>query len=109
MTTLVESPTRNSAPAQRLRMTTAAVRVSLRWFGVRKSLSAEQKSQAAESFGAESDFLSARKKLLDTGHQAYKDVTAVRGKLVSFWKSNTLPYPERGIRLIKQGEVASFN
>jgi hypothetical protein len=44
----------------------AAVRVSINWFGTRKTLTAEQKSQAAESFGAEGTFLSAGKKLLDT-------------------------------------------
>jgi hypothetical protein len=58
------------SPAERLRITAAAVRVSLRWFGIRKTLTPEQKSQAAESFGAEGDFLSARKKLLDTTHPA---------------------------------------
>jgi len=62
------------------------VRISFTWFGVRKTLTQEQKSQAAESFGAESDFLSARKKLLDTKHPAYKDVTAVRGKMLACHK-----------------------
>ena len=51
--------------AQWLRETTAAVRVSFTWFGVRKTLTNEQKNQAAESFGAEGEYLSARKKLLD--------------------------------------------
>src|SRR5450631_1528947 len=68
-----------STAAQRLRLNTAAVRVSFTWLGVRKTLTPEQKSQAAESFGAEGDFLSAGKKLLDTKHAAYKEVTAVRG------------------------------
>ena len=36
-----------TTPAQRLRTTMAAVRVSLSWLGVRKSLSVEQKKQAA--------------------------------------------------------------
>src|SRR5205823_13047434 len=90
------------SPAQRLRFTTAAVRVSFTWLGVRKTLTPEQKSQAAESFGAEGDFLSAGKKLLDTKHAAYKEVTAVRGRVIHHWKSLTLPYPEPGIRLIRQ-------
>jgi hypothetical protein len=98
-----------TTPAQRLRLTTAAVRVSFTWLGVRKSLTSEQKSQAAESFGAESDFLSARKKLLDTKHAAYKDVTALRGRVVSFWKALTLPYPEPGLRLIRQEQIERFN
>jgi hypothetical protein len=98
-----------TTPAQRLRLTTAAVRVSFTWLGVRKTLTPEQKSQAAESFGAESDFLSARKKLLDTKHSAYKDVTAVRGRVSSYWKALTLPYPEPGIRLIRQGQIDAFD
>jgi hypothetical protein len=95
--------------AQRLRLNSAAVRVSFIWLGVRKTLTPEQKSQAAESFNAEGDFLSARKKLLDTTHSAYKDVTAVRGRAVAFWKSLTLPYPEPGIRLIRQEQIDTFN
>jgi hypothetical protein len=97
------------SPAQRLRLTTAAVRVSFTWLGVRKTLTPEQKSQAAESFGAEGDYLSAGKKLLDTKHAAYKEVTAVRGRVVSYWKSLTLPYPEPGVRLIRQEQIDTFN
>src|SRR5436309_16023295 len=98
-------PRPSATPAQQLRLTTAAVRVSFTWMGVRKTLTPEQKSQAAESFGAEGEFLSAGKKLLDTRHSAYKDVTAVRGKVLAYWKALTLPYPESGIRLIRQFEI----
>ncbi len=44
----------------------AAVRVAFCWFGVRKTLTPEQKAQAADTFGAEGQYLSAGKKLLDT-------------------------------------------
>lgn len=109
MTLLDRADSASVTSAQWLRETTAAVRVSFTWFGVRKALTNEQKSQAAEPFGAEGDFLSARKKLLDTRHAAYKEVTAVRGKVGAFWKSLTLPYPEPGVRLIRQHEVEPFN
>jgi hypothetical protein len=46
----------------------AAVRVSISWFGTRKSLTVEQKAEAAEPFNAEAKFLSAGKKLLDISH-----------------------------------------
>ncbi len=48
-TTLLDEPTTrpSSTPAQRLRSTTAAVRLSFTWFGVRKTLTPEQKAQAA--------------------------------------------------------------
>src|SRR5262245_21363455 len=52
--------------ATRLRATMAAARVSFTWFGVKKSLTAQQKAQAAQTFDAEGQFLSATKKLLDT-------------------------------------------
>src|SRR3954471_16959036 len=107
--TVLPDASSSLTPAQRLRISTAAVRVSFTWLGVRKTLTPEQKSQAAESFGAEGDYLSARKKLLDTKHPAYKEVTAVRGRVLSFWRGLTLPYPEPGIRLIRQEEVEPFH
>lgn len=108
-TTLDEPRRRHSAsPAERLRTTMAATRVSLRWFGVRKTLTPEQRAEAAEPFGAAGDFLSARKKLVDTTHPAYKAVTAVRNKATSFWRSVSLPYPEPGIRLIRQDRIDEF-
>ncbi len=111
MTTLLTDPVvrPSTAPSQRLRTTTAAVRVSLSWLGTRKTLTADQKAQAADTFGAEGDFLSAGKKLLDTKHPAFKAVTAVKGRIVSYWKSLSLPYPEPGIRLIRQDRIDTFD
>ena len=97
------------APAKRLQRTMAAARVSFTWLGVRKALSPQQKEQAAEQFGAEGQFLSAAKKLLDTRHPAYKAVTAVRGRAISYWRSVSLPYPEPGLRLIRQDRIDAFN
>lgn len=95
--------------ARRLRTQMAAVRLSFTWFGVRKSLSSQQKEEAADSFGAEGKYLSAAKKLLDTTHPAFKSVTAVRGRALSLWKGLSLPYPEPGIRLIRQDDVPVFD
>ena len=110
-TPLLEQPVvrPSTSPSQRLRTTMAAVRVSLSWFGVRKTLTAEQRSQAADTFGAEGAFLSAGKKLLDTKHEAYKAVTGVKGRIAALWKSMSLPYPEPGIRLIRQDQIETFN
>ncbi len=86
----------------------AAVRVSLSWFGTRKTLTPEQKAEAAEPFGTDARFLSAGKRLLDISHPAYKAVTAVRGKVQAFWKSMSLPYPEPGLRFIRQDRIDEF-
>lgn len=110
-TTLVQQPVvrPSTSPSQRLRNTMAAVRVAISWLGVRKTLTPEQKTIAADSFGAEGNFLSAGKKLLDTAHPAFKAVTNVKGRVVALWKSMSLPYPEPGIRLIRQDSIAGFN
>ncbi|MDA1055769.1 MAG: hypothetical protein O3C40_35700 [Planctomycetota bacterium] len=113
MSTLLDEPTSQTSEvasaARRLRTTMAAARLSFTWLGVRKSLNAQQKEQAADTFGAEGKFLSAGKKLLDTSHPAYKAVTAIRGRAVAYWKGVSLPYPEPGIRLIRQDAITEFD
>src|SRR5947208_797817 len=111
MSTLLDEPTTRptTSPARRLQTTMAAVRLAFTWLGVRKTLTAEQKAQAADTFGAEQSFLSAGKKLLDTSHPAFKTVTAVRGRIINYWKGITLPYPEPGIRLIRQDDISMFD
>jgi hypothetical protein len=111
MTTLLDEPTTrpSTTPAHRLRTNTAAVRLSFTWFGVRKSLTTAQKAQAAESFGAEGHCLSAAKRLLDTRHPAFKAVAAVKNRAIGYWRSLSLPYPEAGIRLIRQDQVEPFD
>ena len=95
MSTLLDEPTIHAStspspsqspshsPSNRLRVTTAAVRLSISWLGTRKTLTPEQRELAAESFGAEGQFLSAGKKLLDTGHPRFRAVNAVRQRVRS--------------------------
>lgn len=109
MTAETETVTAPSRSAADLRATMAAVRLSFTWFGTRKTLTTEQRTQAADAFGAEGAFLSAGKKLLDTGHPAFKAVTATRSRLVAYWKGLTLPYPDTGIRLIRREDVSRFD
>jgi hypothetical protein len=103
MSTLLEEPAvrTTAVPAERLRPTMAAVRVSIKWFGTRKTITPEQKSQAADTFGAEGNFLSAGKKLIDTAHPAFRAVTAIRHRIISLWHAVSVPYPESGISLAK--------
>jgi hypothetical protein len=98
-----------TSSADRLRTTMAAMRLSFTWFGTRKTLSTEQKAQAAESFGAEGEFLSAGKKLIDTRDPAFRAVTAVRSQATAYFKGVSLPYPEPGIRLIRQPDIEQID
>ena len=109
MTATLDEPTTRTPPATRLRTTMAAVRLSISWFGTRKTLSAAQKNQAAHTFGAEGKYLSAGKKLIDTSHPAFKAVTSVRNRIVSYFKGISLPYPEPSIRLIRQDDIQAFD
>jgi hypothetical protein len=103
-----DTPT-DTAPAERLRTTTAAMRLSFTWFGTRKTLSPQQKAQAARSFGAEGESLSAGKKLLDLRHPKFRAVTGVKSRAVSYFKGVSLPFPEPGVRLIRQDDVGAVN
>ena len=101
------SRTKTVSPAERLHTAFAAVRVSFAWLGVRKTLTPDQKAQTADAFGAEGQYLSAAKKLMDTQHPAFKAVTAMCNRIVAHWRDASLPYPEPGIRLIRQDATAS--
>jgi len=97
-----------TSPALRLRATMAAVRLGFTWMGTRKTLTPGQTARAAESFDAEGRFLSAAKKLLDTKHPAFRSVTAARGQIESYWRGVSLPFPEPGVRLVRQDYLDQF-
>lgn len=94
--------------AAELQAATAAVRVAHRKFGVRRSLDRSQLAEAAETFDARPDSLSAAKRLLDTKHELYRRVTGIRGDATTYWRCLTIPYPEPGIRLIQRSKLGAF-
>ena len=110
MTTLTVSdiPLESTAPAQRLRRHAAAVRVSLHWWGVHRSLTTRQKEEVSAAYAADARFVTAGKKLVDTRHDAFRKLTALRTRIVSYWRGLTLPYTEPGVRLIRQCDVEAF-
>ena len=99
---------RNRNPADRLREDAAAVRLHVSWPGLRRTLTPDQKDEAASPFDADSASLSASKKLLDTKHPALRAAGKVRHAAVSHWKSSSLPYPESGVRLMPRDDLAAF-
>lgn len=111
MTTVLDLPSSvtSTRSGRLLQQRMAAARLSFTWLGVRKTLTAEQKARAAEPFGAQDSYLSAGKKLLDTSHSAFKDVTAVRGQIQAYFRIVSLPYPEPGIRLVRQDQLSAFD
>ncbi|OYP33980.1 hypothetical protein [Rhodopirellula sp. MGV] len=105
----IDSPTDVSpSTAELLQSETIAVRMQIRWPGVRKSLSREHQQQAANTFSAETKSVSISKKLLDTSHPAFRAATGVRSNAIKYWKQSTLPYIEPGIRLLHRKDMQTF-
>jgi hypothetical protein len=98
------SAPRNDA-ANHLQADWAGIRLSFGRMGVRKTLTSGQKQTAADQFDAAGDYISAGKKLIDTRDAAFKKVSAVMTKARETWQDSTLPYPEPGIRLIRQDRI----
>ena len=112
MSTTVSKRTNTTAAttsADRLRHSFSAMRVSFCWLGTRKSLSSDQRQQAAAQFGAEQKFISAGKKLIDTSHPAMLAVNQMRRQITDYWKGCSLPFPEPGIRLVRQADLEQLN
>ena len=106
--TVSDIPLQPGSPAERLRRTAAAVRVSLHWWGTHRRLTDEQKEEVSAGYRAESRFLTAGKRIIDVRHESYRKLTSIRTRIIGYWRAMTLPYTEPGIRLLRQGEVEIF-
>lgn len=94
--------------AKRLRAQTAAVRLMHSRLGVRRALSRQQVNQAAETFHADGDLLSASRRIIDTSDEAYRAVTGTISRARAYWRTMTVPFPIKGIRLIRKDLVPQF-
>ena len=106
--TLTDLPLETDSPAQRLRRMAAAVRVHFTWWGVHRTLTNQQKEEVSSTYSADAQLLTAGKRILDVRHEAFRKLTAIRGRVVSYWKGLTLPYVEPGVRLIRQADIDGF-
>lgn len=94
--------------ANELRQNMGAVKLSFSWLGTQRKLSDAQTQQAASTFEASTDLLTASKRLIDTKTPAYRELTSIKSQASAYWRSMTLPYPQEGVRLIRQSDVAAF-
>ena len=107
-TTQAPAETNIGGTAREMRQNMGAVKLSFSWLGTHRKLSDAQTTQAASSFDAAADLVSASKKLIDTKHPAYKAATAIKHQAMAYWRGMTLPYPQDGVRLIRQADVDGF-
>ena len=106
--TVADIPLDAPGPAQRLRRLAAAVRVHFTWWGVHKTLTAQQKEEVGLTYQADARFLTAGKKLVDVRHEAFRKLTSLRTRAVNYWRGLSLPYTEPGVRLIRQSDIEAF-
>jgi len=85
------------------------VKLSFTWLGVRKTLAPEQRTTAARAFQADRDLLSASKLIFDTRNSTYRNVARVRSEASGYWRLETLPFPEPGVRLLQQNKLTQFD
>jgi hypothetical protein len=111
MSTTDTAPIENTAVAQtadNLRQTMGAVKLSFSWLGTQRKLSDAQTKQAADTFHAATDLVTASKRLIDTKNTTYRVLTTLKSQASAYWRSMTLPYPQDGVRLIRQSDIGAF-
>jgi hypothetical protein len=94
--------------ANELRQTMGAVKLSFSWLGTQRKLSDVQTKQAADTFHAATDLVTASKRVIDTKNSTYRTLTAIKSQASSYWRSMTLPYPQDGVRLMRQADIPAF-
>lgn len=97
-----------TSAAQSLQSDWAGIRLSFSRMGTRKTLDRKQKQTAADPFEADASYLSAGKKLIDTRAPAFKHVSKVLTAAREAWTDATLPYPEPGVRLVRQDQIENL-
>jgi len=95
--------------AQTLSQTFAAIRLTLRWMGITRSLTAQQKEDLGGRDAVDVAMISASRKILDPAHPAMKRINSIRTKIRKVWMESSLPYVETGIRLIPRKDIRGFH
>lgn len=108
----VPMPGQSQQPAQdfgqKLREQTIAVRLQRSKLGISRKLNHQQLEQAAQQFDAQTDRLTAGKKIIDRKTEKYRKCLSTINAAVAYWRDVTVPYPEDGIRLMRRDRVAAF-
>ena len=94
---------------QQLRKETAAVRLTYSRFGIRRAIKGEPVAAMARVVSAVPGNVNASKRLLDTTHNAWRAAIGAIGRARIFWRTMSVPYPVKGVRLIRRDLIPSFD
>ena len=87
---------------------TAGIKLSITAFGCTRAIDDDQTARAAGEFGASPETVSAKKRLLDTRHEAYRAVSKALSGARRYWRSLTIDYPVTGVRLMRRDLLPIF-
>lgn len=79
--------------------------LGFKWLGTGKAIGKEFVAQAADNWGADHEYMSARKKLFDTKRPEIRALTAIKNRARELWIGSTLPFPRDGVRLLRRSRV----
>jgi len=84
------------------------VKMEFRWLGTSRTFSDEKIQQVAILYSAEEKLLSLRKKIVPKV-DVYSELTSVKNAIRKYWVNSTLPYIEKGVRLLPIDAISSFD
>lgn len=87
----------------------AGVSLSWTWMGVTRVLKGEEKEKAAELWDADPSALSLSKRIINTKNEWFAVLTKIKSKVTGMWIDRTLPWVDKGVRLIRKEEVDAFD
>jgi len=98
----------NQTFAEQLQSRTVATRVQFSWLNLSRAVDRVSVQDFAASKDAEAESLRASKQIFSRSHPLIKQLTNTKNMIVSYWKGQTLPYVEPGVRLLINDKLAAF-
>ena len=90
-------------PAEKLRNQFIGSTVGFRWFRGQRRVSSQHAHEVATTLDAADDrIVPPSKRLLDHRMPEVKQLVKLKNTALAEWRDRTLPYPERGIRLLRK-------
>ena len=98
-----------SPAAEHLRANCAAVKLAVRWWGITRVLTPDQKEELVRGTEVDAKLLRATKSIIDKGHPVMRRLGRLRNQAVGTWRHLSLPYVEGGIRLMPRHLIPEFS
>ena len=94
--------------ARELNVQTTGCAIGWQWIGKTRQLTDVQKEVASRALGTNTDSLSASKRLFNTKCPEFRAMTRIKNRVNKYFTQHTLPFPQRGVRLIKRDSIEGF-